>query len=292
LVCKRIFGISRHALLEATGTFVFDQIDGNPIPPAAGYFSIDLATTQGPSSDPVGTFNAENIDTPGVWSITTSVPESSTWAMMILGFVGLVLMAYRRKKADGCSRRSFQCAKTLIFIAGSVIVAVFAPRAQASTYLVDLNKPGGAFGTSGSLSYNPGCYCGEGITETYSSLYHFASGSVVDFGTLEIFAVDYGQSTPDGGPTQGNLYLAGASLFVNVSFSSTPGAPTPPTYPYNNFTYFSCAIDDASCNSQAQNYAYLNNLIFTIPAGADSIQLNWSAAGPASALMASIPRAF
>jgi hypothetical protein len=28
---------------------------------------------------------------------TSSVPEPSTWAMMILGFVGVGFMAYRRK---------------------------------------------------------------------------------------------------------------------------------------------------------------------------------------------------
>jgi len=30
--------------------------------------------------------------------VETSVPEPATWAMMILGFCGLGLMAYRRKK--------------------------------------------------------------------------------------------------------------------------------------------------------------------------------------------------
>jgi hypothetical protein len=32
-------------------------------------------------------------------SVTTAVPEPSTWAMMILGFCGLGFMAYRRKSA-------------------------------------------------------------------------------------------------------------------------------------------------------------------------------------------------
>jgi hypothetical protein len=32
-----------------------------------------------------------------VSSITTAVPEPSTWAMMILGFAGVGFMAYRRK---------------------------------------------------------------------------------------------------------------------------------------------------------------------------------------------------
>jgi PEP-CTERM motif len=41
-----------------------------------------------------------NVPTPGVFTPTTltaAVPEPSTWAMMLLGFAGLGLMAYRRK---------------------------------------------------------------------------------------------------------------------------------------------------------------------------------------------------
>jgi hypothetical protein len=30
-------------------------------------------------------------------SVASAVPESSTWAMMILGFMGIGFMAYRRK---------------------------------------------------------------------------------------------------------------------------------------------------------------------------------------------------
>jgi hypothetical protein len=33
----------------------------------------------------------------GVWTLASSVPEPSTWAMMILGFTGVGFMAYRRK---------------------------------------------------------------------------------------------------------------------------------------------------------------------------------------------------
>jgi hypothetical protein len=31
--------------------------------------------------------------------VTTAVPETSTWAMMILGFLGVGYMAYRRKNS-------------------------------------------------------------------------------------------------------------------------------------------------------------------------------------------------
>jgi hypothetical protein len=46
------------------------------------------------------TFNSTTnvqFDNVGVSTMTAAVPEPSTWAMMILGFVGLGFMAYRRK---------------------------------------------------------------------------------------------------------------------------------------------------------------------------------------------------
>ena len=36
---------------------------------------------------------------PATVSVTAAVPEPSTWAMMVLGFLGLGFMAYRRKQA-------------------------------------------------------------------------------------------------------------------------------------------------------------------------------------------------
>jgi hypothetical protein len=50
------------------------------------------------SSIPDGYFYTPAND-PG--SITAAVPEPSTWAMMILGFVGVGVMAYRRKSKPG-----------------------------------------------------------------------------------------------------------------------------------------------------------------------------------------------
>jgi hypothetical protein len=44
-------------------------------------------------------------DTPGFWTssvsadVTTAVPEPSTWAMMIVGFLGLGYLAYRRRSS-------------------------------------------------------------------------------------------------------------------------------------------------------------------------------------------------
>ncbi|HEY4052309.1 MAG TPA: PEPxxWA-CTERM sorting domain-containing protein, partial [Terriglobales bacterium] len=37
------------------------------------------------------------VDSFSVSSVTSAVPEPSTWAMMLLGFAGLGLMAYRRR---------------------------------------------------------------------------------------------------------------------------------------------------------------------------------------------------
>lgn len=40
-----------------------------------------------------------NTEFNGTYSITAAVPEPSTWAMMLLGFVGLGFMAYRRRNS-------------------------------------------------------------------------------------------------------------------------------------------------------------------------------------------------
>lgn len=50
--------------------------------------------------DPVFTSNSggEFVFSPGVFGVTSGVPEPSTWAMMILGFCGLGFIAYRRRQ--------------------------------------------------------------------------------------------------------------------------------------------------------------------------------------------------
>jgi hypothetical protein len=53
------------------------------------YFSADITTTK-PHSDPT-------TGDVGALTLTTAVPETSTWAMMILGFMGVGFMAYRRR---------------------------------------------------------------------------------------------------------------------------------------------------------------------------------------------------
>jgi hypothetical protein len=47
------------------------------------------------------------IFSPGVFDATASVPEPSTWAMMLLGFAGVGFMAYRRKSKPALSRQIY-----------------------------------------------------------------------------------------------------------------------------------------------------------------------------------------
>ncbi|WP_202988756.1 PEP-CTERM sorting domain-containing protein [Bradyrhizobium campsiandrae] len=58
--------------------------------------------------DPGGTFqaiafsNGQVISDPGTVTLTAAVPEPSTWAMLLLGFAGLGMLAVRRKTAPSC----------------------------------------------------------------------------------------------------------------------------------------------------------------------------------------------
>jgi hypothetical protein len=84
-------------------------IDGNPVPidhatltysPAA--YTASFVDTLGPGDYTVeitGTINSKKLGVGG--TVTTSgVPEPSTWAMLLLGFVGLGYAAFRRKGKD------------------------------------------------------------------------------------------------------------------------------------------------------------------------------------------------
>jgi len=84
---------------------------GSPSP-----LPLSKTTTQTADIDAVlgaGTYFAEFIESPvttttdplnGAISITTGVPETSTWAMMLLGFFGVGFMAYRRGKTGSAFR--------------------------------------------------------------------------------------------------------------------------------------------------------------------------------------------
>ncbi len=58
------------------------------------------------TDDPNGFQSVKQID----FGIATAVPEASTWAMMILGFMGVGFMAYRRKSQGHFSQGHFRLA--------------------------------------------------------------------------------------------------------------------------------------------------------------------------------------
>lgn len=73
------------------GTSAAWSFDGNPV----GAFAF---TPNGPVNGPWSSSSFFSV--PGaviIGDITPGVPEPSTWAMMLIGFVGLGFMAYRRK---------------------------------------------------------------------------------------------------------------------------------------------------------------------------------------------------
>jgi hypothetical protein len=56
-----------------------------------GQFDEVIFTTTSPA------FEADNLSVGGPTRVVDGIPETSTWAMMILGFLGMGFMAYRRK---------------------------------------------------------------------------------------------------------------------------------------------------------------------------------------------------
>jgi hypothetical protein len=54
--------------------------------------------------------NAESFT--AIFSVSSAVPEPSTWAMVILGFCGLGFMAYRKKAAVRFARSRFRLSKS------------------------------------------------------------------------------------------------------------------------------------------------------------------------------------
>jgi hypothetical protein len=107
-----------------TGAFIFhdagqglavEAFAGTDINNATTFLSITVDNRYGPFGNPLTSvadqFNALNNGNPdagfptaGFWTASfptiTPVPEPSTWAMMILGFLGIGTMAYRRRNAS------------------------------------------------------------------------------------------------------------------------------------------------------------------------------------------------
>jgi PEP-CTERM motif len=76
----------------ATGGVQFGSLAGTVIGPGTYYVEIGGTT--------VGNISTDTAHYGGSFSIS-AVPEPSTWAMMILGFIGVGFMAYRRKGSQG-----------------------------------------------------------------------------------------------------------------------------------------------------------------------------------------------
>jgi hypothetical protein len=64
--------------------------------------AIDAAAA-GPSYTFTGTYSIDGASGSGTFNVA-AVPEPSTWAMMILGFMGVGFMAYRKKQSGGALR--------------------------------------------------------------------------------------------------------------------------------------------------------------------------------------------
>jgi hypothetical protein len=91
----------------ALNNFVFSDATSNAGLVASTYFYIIQPWTNGPQTiaaqfafggspnSYIDNYNGQYV--PGNWSLTAAVPEPSTWAMMVLGFLGVGFVAYRRK---------------------------------------------------------------------------------------------------------------------------------------------------------------------------------------------------
>jgi hypothetical protein len=62
---------------------------------------IDFLATSGGAQWQIQVTQSGPIVSNGTFAIAAAVPEPSTWAMMILGFVGIGFMACRRKRSGG-----------------------------------------------------------------------------------------------------------------------------------------------------------------------------------------------
>jgi PEP-CTERM motif-containing protein len=156
----------------------------------------------------------------------------------------------------------------LLFILTSF--SIWATRAEANVYDVDLNAPG-LLSTS---PWNGPCYCYS--TQTTSAIFAFQPGDTVNFGYLDLHSFQVG-ITPDGPLNQPNYYLIGSAQVSYYPLSD----PIPSPISINTFySVVSCAQTDTSCNTAAQNSDVLLDLTYIIPPGASSIQIAW--AGPYS----------
>ena len=86
------------ATLEDSVKLAFVQTGTGPNP--AGIYTASLNTVLGPyvgdyTADITGTSHVSSLAVSGS-VLTSAIPESSTWAMMVMGFIGLGYAAFRR----------------------------------------------------------------------------------------------------------------------------------------------------------------------------------------------------
>jgi PEP-CTERM motif len=81
----------------AANLIVLSTDPGNHFGGGAAYFASDILCEDASVCSNGATGTVAGVNHVTIPSLTTDVPEPSTWAMMILGFFGVGFMAYRRK---------------------------------------------------------------------------------------------------------------------------------------------------------------------------------------------------
>jgi hypothetical protein len=99
--CKAGYSAANNVTLQFTVTdaandLTIGDITANLYNSQKIYFATDIADVNGATGSVGATQNPP---------LTNSIPEPSTWAMMILGFFGIGFMAYRRKSKSQMSLR-------------------------------------------------------------------------------------------------------------------------------------------------------------------------------------------
>jgi hypothetical protein len=81
---------------DATGFYAI-SLDA-PLSETFGSYKLSISLRCGEESDCIVSHGQEDDNSSvKVYGVITAVPEASTWAMMILGFMGVGFLAYRRK---------------------------------------------------------------------------------------------------------------------------------------------------------------------------------------------------